>query len=218
MLPVPIDPILMRGQSDDLTIPRRRTLAGLVASLALPLGSTVPCARAWAQDDLAAAASFMTKVVGGDTSKTTKQQKLQSLIDRTVAVDEIARFCLGRFWRQAKPDQQSAYLRLFHSVLVKEVVVRLGDYQPEEVHIVVGHPEANGDDTNVPSTLQRAGQPPTQVTWVLQEDGGRFSIIDLLAEGVSMRLTVRSDYDSFIASHNDSIEALLSALRRQARS
>jgi phospholipid transport system substrate-binding protein len=183
-----------------------------------------PSASASEQTNLADAASFMRKVgdelaaiVGGDASKVTKRQKLQSLIDRAVAVDEIARFCLGRFWRQATPNQQRKYL-LFHSVLIKEVVVRLGDYRQEEVHIIVGHPEQNGDDTDVPSTVQRTGNPPAQVAWVLHEDSSSFSIVDMLAEGVSMRLSVRSDYDSFITSHNDNIEELLSALRRQAQS
>jgi hypothetical protein len=32
----------------------------------------------------------------------------------------------------------------------------------------------------------------------------------MLAEGVSMQLTVRSDYDSFITSHDDNIEESLS--------
>jgi hypothetical protein len=40
------------------------------------------------------------------------------------------------------------------------------------------------------------------------EESGSFKIVDMLAEGVSMRLTVRSDYDSFITSHDDNIEAL----------
>jgi phospholipid transport system substrate-binding protein len=156
-------------------------------------------------------------IVGGDTSRAEKQQELQSLIDRTVAVDAIARFCLGRFLREASPSQRREYLQLFHSVLVREVVVRLGDYQPEDVQVTVAHPEQNGEDVDVPSTVQRTGNPPAQVTWVLQEDDSGFRIIDMLAEGVSMRLTVRSDYDSFLASHDDSIPALLNALRQQAQ-
>ncbi len=53
---------------------------------------------------------------------------------------------------------------------------------------------------------------------MLHEDGSSFKIVDMLAEGISMRLTVRSDYDFFITSHNDNIQELLSALRRQAQS
>lgn len=151
-------------------------------------------------------------VQGGETAEI-------AVFDRSCgSVDEIARFCLGRFWRDATPGQQREYLQLFHSVLVREVVVRLGDYQQEVVHITVGDPERNGDDTNVPSVVKRAGNPPVQVKWVLEGDGEGFRIVDMLAEGVSMRLTVRNDYDSFITSHDDNISELLSALRRQAAS
>jgi phospholipid transport system substrate-binding protein len=191
----------------------------------LTLSAATPGASVWAQTNLGAAASFMNKVgaklvaiVGGDASKMEKQRNLQSLIDRTVAVDDIARFCLGRFWRQAKPNQRLEYLQLFQTVLVKQVIVRLGDYQREEVHIIVGHPEQTGDTTDVPSTVERTGNPPARVIWVLQSDSGRFKIVDLLAEGVSMRLTVRSDYDSFLSSHNYNLATLLNALRRQAQS
>lgn len=222
-------PVSVEIRSGRLSVPalgvdltRRGTLAGLVG---LALSAGVPGASAWAQSSLAGAASFMRRVgdelaaiVGGDGSKAEKRQKLQSLIDRAVAVDEIARFCLGRFWRDATPGQQREYLQLFHSVLVREVVVRLGDYQQEVVHITVGDPERNGDDTNVPSVVKRAGNPPVQVKWVLQDDSEGFRIVDMLAEGVSMRLTVRNDYDSFITSHDDNISELLSALRRQAAS
>jgi phospholipid transport system substrate-binding protein len=205
----------------DLALTRRRAL---VASLVAALGPWTAGTTARAETNLSAAASFMKQVgeqlgtiVGGDTSRAKKQQQLQSLIDRTVAVDAIARFCLGRFLRAASPNQRGEYLQLFHSVLVKEVIVRLGDYQREDVHVIVGRPEQNGEDIDVPSTVQRTGNPPAQVTWVLQEEGGGFRIIDLVAEGVSMRLTVRSDYDSFLTSHDDHIPALLSALRQQAQ-
>lgn len=200
---------------------RRRAL---VASLALAISARILSPSARAQSNLAAAASFMRQVggelgtiVGSDTSRAEKRQKLQSLIDRTVAVDAIARFCLGRFRREASPSQQLTYLQLFHSVLVREVVVRLGDYAQEEVHVTVGHPEQDGEDIDVPSTVDRTGHPPAQVTWVLQQDGDGLKIIDMLAEGVSMRLTVRSNYNSFLTSHDDNIEALLSTLRVQAQ-
>jgi len=205
----------------DRALTRRRTL---VASLALALNAWSVTPSASAQTNLAAAGSFMRQVgkelgtiVGSDTSRAQKQQQLQSLIDRTVAVDAIARFCLGRFRREASPSQQRAYLKLFHSVLVREVVVRLGDYAQEDVDVIVGHPEQNGEDIDVPSTVDRTGKPPARVTWVLQQDGSGFRIIDMLAEGVSMRLTVRSDYDSFLISYDDNMEALLGALRAQAQ-
>lgn len=42
--------------------------------------------------------------------------------------------------------------------------------------------------------------------------------MDVVAEGTSLRLTQRADYASFIVHNNDSIQALLEAMRRQVSS
>ena len=230
LLNKPVGRRICRGHSTlftgEVELDRRRTLAALVAApLVLALGGRAASASARTQGDPAAAVAFIRKagdelaaIVGGNTSTAEKQQKLGSLIDRDVDVDGTARFCLGRFWRLATLKQQHEYEQLFHSVLVREVVVRLGDYQQEQVHLIVGHPEEDYGNIDVPSTLERTGHPPAHVTWVLRDDGSGFKIVDMLAEGVSMRLTVRSDYDSFLTGHNDSIDALLVALRQQLTS
>ena len=69
----------------------------------------------------------------------------------------------------------------------------------------------------VPSVLRRPGQPAANLTWVVTDQDGGPKIIDVLAEGTSMRLTQRSDYGGFLDSHNGNIGALLDAMQRLAR-
>jgi phospholipid transport system substrate-binding protein len=45
-----------------------------------------------------------------------------------VDVDGVARFCLGRFWGQASPQQQR-FMMLLHQVLVLNIMAKLGEYQ-----------------------------------------------------------------------------------------
>lgn len=132
-------------------------------------------------------------------------------------MDTIARFCLGRYWRQATPEQQREYLRLFHGVLLTNVVSRMGDYQHTEVRVVIGQPDAREDGVHVPTVVERTGNPPARVVWVVQEEEGAPRIVDVVAEGTSLRLTVRSDYNAFLTQHGNDVEALLAALREQAR-
>ena len=40
-------------------------------------------------------------------------------------------------------------------------------------------------------------------------------IIDVIAEGTSLRITQRDDYASFLSQHGDNLDALLEGLRRQ---
>jgi phospholipid transport system substrate-binding protein len=187
--------------------------------------SALPVRRTWGDTDPAWAAQFVRQIgnevvalVAANDPPAARAQRLQSFIDRVVDVEGTARFCLGRFWRQATAAQQRDYVALFHAVLVRAVVSRINSVPQggNDVHVTVDRAEAHADSIHVPTTVQRSGSPPFRVTWVVNDDPNNPRIIDVLAEGTSLRITVRSDYYSFLDRHGDDINALLEALRRQA--
>jgi phospholipid transport system substrate-binding protein len=142
-----------------------------------------------------------------------RRQILMQIVNETVDVDGIAKFCLGRFWRIATPQQQQDYLTLFHRTLTKSITVRLGDYQ--DVTLAVGRTSPLNEDIAVDSTISAANKPPTKVQWVVATEGGAFKVVDVIAEGTSLRQTQRSDYTSFLDGHGGNVQALLDALKRQ---
>ena len=94
-----------------------------------------PGARAWAQP-AGDATGFVTKlgneliaIVNGPGSYGEKKRKLGPLIDESVDVDAIARFCLGLNWRRATPEQQQQFTQLFHAVLLNNIADKLGQFQ-----------------------------------------------------------------------------------------
>ncbi len=175
-------------------------------------------ARAQSLDDITAfierTAAEIVAVVNGAGSLAEKQNKLQAIVDRTVEVDAVARFCLGRFWRTASPEQQREYLDLFHRVLTISITGKVGEYQG--VVIAVGRAQAREDGIVVTSTVTRPGSPSSKVDWLVSTDSGRPKIIDVIAEGTSLRLTQRSDYSAYLAHNNNSVQSLIDALRQQA--
>ena len=68
-------------------------------------------------------------VVNGPGSISDKRAAMTQIINSDVDVEGIARFCLGRYWKQATPEQQKQYLALFHEVLVTNITSKLGEYQ-----------------------------------------------------------------------------------------
>ena len=76
----------------------------------------------------------LVAVVNGPGSDSAKRDKLTTVIDSGVDVDGVARFCLGRFWRNASPEQQKRYTDLFHQVLVNNITAKLGEYQGVTLH------------------------------------------------------------------------------------
>ncbi len=196
-------------------MPTRRSLLATVLLGGVALRVTPAHA-----DDVATAKSFINKllqdlinVVNGPGSAGQKQAALQKLVDASVDVAGVARFCLGRFWRQANPQQQAEYVALFRKVLMNNVTGRVGEYSG--VSFTMAGSQARDGGIAVSTTVTRPHNAPNQVDWIVAQAGGQPKIIDVVAEGTSLRLTQRSDYASFLGQHNGDVSALIAALKRQ---
>lgn len=193
----------------------RRTFLSFLALAGLT------AAPAWAQLSPAEKAAVFVKATGeklvgainAPGSDADKRAALIRVVDQTVDVDEIARFCLGRFWRKATPEQQKQYVELFRSVLVTNITAKIGQYQG--VTFSMGRRQEQGEDAAVMTTVLRPSQPPTNVDWIISNPATNPKIVDVKAEGTSLRLTQRQDYASFLSHNNEDIGALINAMRQQ---
>ena len=197
----------------------RRTL--LTASLtgAALLGFGGPPRAAYAQTAEQAVAFIeqtgksLTGVINGSAAPAEKTAQLEQIVDRDVDINSVARFCIGRFWRSATPEQQQQYLQLFRQMLIKSITVKLGDFQG--VTFVVGRATPGDGVVTVASVVTRPGTAPANVGWVVSSAGGSPRIVDLIAEGTSLRLTQRSDYASYLSNNGNNVQALLDAMRQK---
>jgi phospholipid transport system substrate-binding protein len=198
---------------------KRRIL--LVCSTAVALPFVVkPMRLAFAQSANGPAGSFIKQVgdqlvavVNSAGTEREKRDQMTNIIEQSVDVDGVARFCLGRFWRAASPEQQKRYIQLFHQVLVTNITSKLGEYKG--VHFTMGRTQQRDDTEVVATVVERPNNPPTNVDWIVSSAASGPKIIDVVAEGTSLRLTQRSDYASYLAHNNDSIDALINAMRQQ---
>ena len=194
---------------------RRSTLA--LPALMLP-GLLLP-GQAHAQGVQGATAfvtSFgetLTAIINGPGSYEEKKRRLAPVIEQDVDVDGIARFCLGRFIRQATPAQQQEYSQLFHRVLLTNIFGKLGEFRGVTFQMTTTTQTEEG--STVGTLIQRPGQKANTVQWVVAASTGRPKIIDVKAEGTSLRLTQRNDYTSYLTRNGDDVGALLTAMRGQ---
>ncbi len=198
----------------------RRTVLNSIAAwsgVASILLTVPPGARAQGTDRASAfvktTGDKLVAVVNGNGSTAQKRAAMTEIINSAVDVDGVGRFCLGRYWRQASEDQQKRYLELFHAVLVTSITSKLGEYQG--VKLTVGRSRTQDDDVAVSTTVERPNNPPTAVDWIISNPSTNPKIIDVVAEGTSMRLTQRQDYASYLAHNNNNVDALITAMRQQ---
>jgi phospholipid transport system substrate-binding protein len=195
-------------------MPSRRFLLTVSAAwLALGAAARAQSPDAAARAFVKATGDKLVAVVNGPGSTQQKRQTLTQVIDQAVDVDGVARFCLGRYWRQASPAQQQRYMAIFHQVLVTNITSKLGEYKG--VTFTMGRVTPDGDNASVDTTVNRPNNPPSDVKWVIADAASNPKIVDVVAEGTSLRLTQRSDYASYLSHNNGSIDALITAMQHQ---
>jgi len=194
-----------------------RLIATLPAVLVLPAGLARP---AWASPAGDRASAFVTTAgakfvaaINGTGPLAQRRQMLAGIVDAAVDVDGVARFCLGRFWRTAMPAQQQQYLKSFRDMLVVNISAKLGEYRG--VTFTVGAAQDRDTGVIVSTVVARPNNPPTNIQWAVANAATNPKIIDVIAEGTSLRITQRDDYTAFLNQHGEKIDALLDEMHHQ---
>jgi phospholipid transport system substrate-binding protein len=156
----------------------------------------------------------MATILNGPGDWSSKRPQVAAMINETVDVYGVAKFSLGRFWKTASAEQQSECARLFANVLLGSVGRAIGAYRG--VIFTVGRATQAGNYVEVRTTVVRPSDQPREVIWVIGSVNGVPKIVDVVAEGTSMRITQRDDTSSFLSHNNYSIPALIETLRQRS--
>jgi phospholipid transport system substrate-binding protein len=155
----------------------------------------------------------MVSIINSSASTVQKQAAFQQLVFANVDVDGVARFVLGRFWRVATPQQQQEYMETFRQLLVYAVTGQTSTFQGAS--FTIGSAVEQPVGIVVSTTVNVPGKPPATVQWVVAMIDGQPKIIDIIAEGTSLRLTERNDYAGVISQHGGDVQPLIDAMRNQ---
>lgn len=150
-------------------------------------------------------------------SQREKTRRFSHLLNESFAMKGIARFVLGRYWRQANLPQRRRYLTLFEDYVVNSYAARFGNYAGESF-IVLGEKIDDRGGATVNTRIQRPSGEPVDVVWHLRERVGAVRIVDVMVEGISMSLTQRSDFAAAIRTFGGNLDVFLDALEAKVRS
>jgi phospholipid transport system substrate-binding protein len=197
----------------------RRLLLALAAGLlpALPRPSRAQSDTARATGFIKATGEELVGVINANgVPLDQRRQRVAAILRRAVDVEGVGRFILGRYWRAATPEQQQEYLQLFEETLIHNLASRFGEYQGVRFALSRNQSRAE-EDTLVSTVVERPGMAPFSLDWRVADVGGQPRVVDVIAEGTSLRLTQRSEYASVISRNGGNVAALLSAMRNQVR-
>lgn len=143
-----------------------------------------------------------------------KKRRFRALLNEGFDVEAIARFVLGRYWRAAGDAERREFLTVFEDSMVFRFLPVLGDYTGAALAVGQVRPFGqSGHMYSVDSELRRREGPPIKVDWRIHKGASGYRILDILAEGVSVAVTLRAEYNSVLQQNGGKVAALNKALR-----
>lgn len=152
-----------------------------------------------------------------DKNITTDQrsEKFREILRQSFDLQTIGRFVIGRSWNAATPDQQQEYMKLFETLVVKSYGDRMSLYTGEGFEVVSTHDESERDTIVSSHITHPDGSQPTVIDWRVRQRDGKYGVIDVVVEGVSLSVTQRQEYSAVIQRNGGQIDGLLQLMRDQ---
>jgi phospholipid transport system substrate-binding protein len=200
-----------------LSAPGRRRLPVLAFGLIAALLSGAPATHAQPTPEDARA---LVQGVGTDVleilrdpalTERTTLTRLEDVLEGPIDLELVARLILGRHWRTASEQQREQYLELFRAYALDNLASRIHLYEGQDFEITGA--QVVSDRDAVVTTRIVGGQQPLTVNWRLREVNGNLVAIDVVVEGVSLIVSLRSEFDSVI--ERQGLDGLLAQLRQR---
>lgn len=140
-----------------------------------------------------------------------RQAAILQVLQTKFDLPAMGRFALGTHWNQATEDQRTRFLKAVSIAEARAYSERFGQYGGQTLTVGKVTPRANGV-TIVDSRLNQTSGQPIKLEWEVRND----RITDVKVEGVSMVMTRRSDFNSYIQNHGGKVDALVQELENRA--
>jgi phospholipid transport system substrate-binding protein len=194
----------------------RRALLGAVPFLAIVGFSGVAVANDAAAKVVSEVSNRVVELLktkqGAD-----RQAGFATILETAFDLPLMGQSALGQYWVRASEDQRRRFLKATAAAESRAYAERFGQYGGQTVSIgrVLNRP--NGVFAVDSTIVQPDGRPPVRIEWEVQDRGAGFKITDVKVEGVSMVMTRRSDFSSFISRNGGDVEVLIKELEARAK-
>lgn len=197
---------------------RRLTLA--IVFLVLAIGVPTPMTAGAKEADAGAFLQALSRDASArlgrvDLSEAEQEANFRQLFRSAFDVPAISRFVLGKFWRRASEDQRRDFMAAFEELHMRRFLPLFAKYDAEsfEVGSVVAE-KKKPNFFKVSSRIVRAEGEPIAVVWRVRDTGESFKVLDIVAEGVSMAISLRHEYGAVAKARG--LDSLLQEMRNKS--
>ena len=139
--------------------------------------------------------------------------KLNDIAERSVDIDGIGMYALGKHKKTMSDEEKTKYKKLFKSYFLKSFSSRLVDYTDPKIN-VVSQKVINKKYTIVNSVLEATSKrPQVKIDWrIYTKNPDKPLIRDLIIEGLSLARTQKEEFNSVIQNNDGDVKALFKNL------
>ena len=147
-----------------------------------------------------------------------RKLRFRRLLNEAFDLPVIGRFVLGRYWRRAGAAQRNDFLDAFEDMMMFRFLPLFSGFSSENFDVGPSRPYKNNPDfVSVESKLRQDNGEPIHVNWRVRKHDDGYKIVDIVAEGVSIAVTLRSEYVSVLKRNGGDVDALTQVLRELAK-
>ncbi|MEO1138337.1 MAG: ABC transporter substrate-binding protein [Pseudomonadota bacterium] len=186
------------------------SVAGAFATL-LPLPAfALTEARAKALVDQVVA--DINRVIASGKSVNAMISDFERIFGRYADVNIIARSTLGQDARRASSAQLRAFTTTFRSYIARKYGKRFREFIGGKIEVKGVRKVKSWHE--VQSTVYLRGSSPFQVLFLVSDRSGKDLFFDMVIEGVSLRLSERTEIGAILDRNKGNIDGLISDLKR----
>ena len=151
--------------------------------------------------------------LGQNISKELKIVKLKTIANKSVDIEGIALYSIGKRRKDLTDSQKEEYLEIFRKYFLKSFSSRLAQYSDPKIR-VESEKYLNKKYTMVSSVLiATEDKPEVKIDWrVVTKDPDNPLILDVIIEGVSLAKVQKEDFNAIIQNNDGDINALFKNL------
>lgn len=163
--------------------------------------------------------SVTDTVANGSLSTGQRLTKFRQIFKNNADFPTMARFALGKYWRDLPKGSQGEYFRLVEDLVVRVLFGQLENYAGQRYSITTERclPKGSkGVEFYVEgSVLNASGAKMTNVKWWFLKRGGSIKVFDFQVAGIWLTQQKRDEFTSFLKAQRGDVNTLLKSLRER---
>lgn len=157
----------------------------------------------------------LVEIINSNASQAERDARFEKLFNSALDLKFIGRFVLGRYWKTASAEQRDRFIDVYRKLNVKTWSKRFDDFKGKEFIFKGTSSSSSANQIFVNSVVPMEQAQPATVVWRVKEENGKFKIVDIVIENVSLAITARNEYTAFIKKSPDGLNGLIADLEQK---